>query len=134
MTTYFDSSALVKRYLQEAETIQAIALVNSHSPRVTSMITRIEVRRAIARIPSAVDSSMSRDQFNRDLAQFEVALISAEVCDRASAIAESTGVRTLDSIHLATALMFGCSNFVSFDRRQAAVAAQLGMTVAGLVP
>lgn len=134
MTTYFDSSALVKRYLQEAETVQAIALVNSHSPRVTSMITRIEVRRAIARIPSAVDSSMTRDQFNRDLTQFEVALIDAEVCDRASAIAESTGIRTLDSIHLATAVLAQCTAFVTFDRRQADVAQQLGMTVIGLDP
>lgn len=129
MTTYFDSSALVKRYLVEAESAQAIALVNAHSPRVTSMLTRIEVRRAIARIASAVESSMTREQFNRDLAQFEVASIDTEACDRAAAIAEATGMRTLDSIHLATALMFGCSSFVSFDRRQSAVAAELGLIV-----
>ena len=132
MTTYFDSSALVKRYLVEVDSAQAIALVNQHSPRVTSMITRIEVRRAIARIASAVDVSMTREQFNRDLAQFEVASIDTEICDRASAIAEATGVRTLDSIHLATALMFGCSNFVSFDRRQSTVAIELGMTIIGI--
>ena len=132
MTTYFDSSALVKRYLVEAESAQAIALVNAHSPRVTSMITRIEVRRAIARIASAVESSMTREQFNRDLAQFEVASIDTDVCDRAAAIAEASGMRTLDSLHLATALVFGCSSFVSFDRRQSAVAEQLGMTVIGI--
>lgn len=132
MTTYFDSSALVKRYLVEAESAKAIALVNMHSPRVTSMITRIEVRRAIARIASAVESSMTREQFNRDLAQFEVASFDTEICDRAAAIAEATGIRTLDSIHLATALMFGCSSFVSFDRRQSAVAELLGMTVIGI--
>ncbi|MDO8730977.1 MAG: type II toxin-antitoxin system VapC family toxin [Actinomycetota bacterium] len=129
MTTYFDSSALVKRYIVEPDSEQAIALINAESLRVTSMITRVEVRRAIARIPSAVESSMAREQFIVDLIQFDVAAVDSAVCDRAAAIAESSGIRSLDSLHLATAMLAGCTKFVTFDRRQAAVAEELGMSI-----
>jgi len=131
MTAYFDSSALAKRYLTEPDSPVATSILDAEPIRVTSMITSIEVRRALAQIVSAVEHAMAREQLIIDLTAFQVAHVDVRVCERAASIAEATRVRTLDSLHLATAVLLGCTRFVTFDRRQAGVAEELGMTVIG---
>ena len=43
-----------------------------------------------------------------------------------------TGVRSLDILHLASALMLGASDFVTFDKRQAALAGRVGLRVVAI--
>ena len=52
-------------------------------------------------------------------------------CDIAADIAEMTGARTLDALHLAAARRLGGAAvpFVTFDVRQAQVARTLGLAV-----
>lgn len=53
--------------------------------------------------------------------------------ERAATVAETTGVRSLDAIHLAAAQSAGGTQltFVTFDLRQAQAARSLGFTVLG---
>jgi len=132
LTTYFDSSALAKLYIVESESQAVIDLVNAHTSRVTSILTRVEVRRVIARQHSRIEGAIARESFLNDLALFHVAALGSQVCERAAAIAEATSVRTLDSLHLATAVLTQCRGIVTFDRRQATVAAELGLDVIGI--
>lgn len=52
----------------------------------------------------------------------------------AADIAETTGARTLDTLHLAAASRVGSQaiNFLTYDRRQAQVARAMGLTVLGV--
>jgi predicted nucleic acid-binding protein len=49
----------------------------------------------------------------------------------ASTIAASTGVRTLDSLHIASAILASADAFITFDRRQADAARAFDLTVLG---
>ena len=54
-------------------------------------------------------------------------------CEGAATVAEVTGVRTLDALHLAAAQRVGgpAVPFLTFDARQTQAARALGLTVVG---
>jgi predicted nucleic acid-binding protein len=59
--------------------------------------------------------------------------LDAATCELAATIAEQTGVRTLDAMHLGAARRLGTAmTFVTFDVRQAQAARTLGFSVAGV--
>lgn len=133
MTTYVDSSALLKRYVDEHDSAIATRLLLADPVLVTSWITVTEVRRNLARLVEPTDLPAVRRQFEEDLDQ--IAMISCtETTARAAAdIAEALGVRTLDALHLASAqrLLIPGMPFITFDLRQAQAGRALGLTVLG---
>ena len=50
MTTFLDSSALVKRYIDEPDSDYAVSLIEADDVLVSSWLTVVEVHRAIMRI------------------------------------------------------------------------------------
>jgi predicted nucleic acid-binding protein len=54
------------------------------------------------------------------------------VADLASTIATENGLRTLDAIHVASAIAVGADRFATFDTRQAVAARAVGLTVEGV--
>ena len=72
-------------------------------------------------------------EFEIDFARMTTVEIGDDVWKLASAIAVDHGVKSLDALHLATALSVGLAQleFVTFDRRQASAAERLGMPVLG---
>ena len=73
---------------------------------------------------------------NEDSSQADHRILEAStgVIDTAIEIAASTGVKSLDAIHISSAQVALGSGavFVTFDRRQAVAARSLGMTVLGV--
>jgi predicted nucleic acid-binding protein len=58
--------------------------------------------------------------------------LDATTCREAARIAESTGCRSLDALHLASALRAGpATTLLTFDLRQEQVARDLGLRVVG---
>lgn len=59
--------------------------------------------------------------------------LDATTCESAAAVAEITGSRSLDALHLAAAVRANgrASTLVTFDARQAAAARALGLRVLG---
>ena len=55
MSTYVDSSALLKRYVAEADSADADALLQADSELLTARHTIVEVRRNLARLLSGPD-------------------------------------------------------------------------------
>ncbi len=132
MTTYVDTSALLKRYVSELDSDRAEELIGVDSSLVTSRVTVVEIRRNLARLLEPVAAVDARRQFQQDLEAFAVIEVDAATCDLAASIAEQTGARSLDAIHLASARRLGNSLvFVTFDVRQAHAARLLGFAVAG---
>ncbi|MEZ5144582.1 MAG: type II toxin-antitoxin system VapC family toxin [Acidimicrobiales bacterium] len=133
MTTYVDTSALLKRYVDEHDSERAIELLVADPELVTGRHTIVEVRRNLARLLSATDTTAARSAFTGDLASFSIIELDAATCELAATIAEQTGVRTLDSLHLGAARRLGTSlTFLTFDVRQAHAARALGFSVVGV--
>ena len=131
MSLYVDSSALLKRYVDEPDSDVANAVLASDRSLLTARHTVVEVRRNLARLLDERDASAARAAFLEDLGVFGIVELDAVTCEAAAGIAELTGSRTLDALHLAAAqrLGGGAVPFVTFDLRQAQAARMLGMTV-----
>jgi len=132
VTLYADTSALLKRYIEESDSERAVELLVSDPVVVTGRHTLVEVRRNLARLLPASAASAARTAFADDLAALSIIEVDAGTCELAATIAEQTGVRTLDALHLGAARRLGTSvTFLTFDVRQAQVARVLGFAVAG---
>jgi len=132
VTLYADSSALLKRYVDEPDSDRAVELLASDDELVTGRHTPVEVRRNLARLLDPSAAAAARSMFIEDLASFSIVELDTATCELAATIAEQTGVRTLDALHLGAARRLGTSlTFVTFDVRQAQAARGLGFAVAG---
>jgi predicted nucleic acid-binding protein len=133
VSLYVDSSALLKRYVQEPDSEAAESLLRSDSSLLTARHTIVEVRRSLARLLDAPDAAAMRAAFGQDLEALSIVELDSATCDSAAAIAEVTGARTLDALHLAAAQRVGGAAvpFLTFDLRQAQAARSLGLTVIG---
>ena len=133
MPAYIDSSALLKRYLDEPDSDAAQELLDDAGGIFTSRVTVVEVRRGISRIENPVERGMAKTLFMHDLSLMFVIEADAQVCELAAEFAERTTLRSLDAIHVASAqrALGATAHFVTFDVRQAAAARELGLTVKG---
>ena len=132
MTLYVDSSALLKRYVDEHDSEAAVNLMATDPVLVTSRLTEIEVRRNLTRLLDGAELTSSRRQLAVDLDAFALVSLDATTCNEAARIAEQTLCRSLDSLHLAAAVRTGPSTtLLTFDVRQALVARTLGLAVIG---
>jgi len=133
VTTYLDSSAWIKRYVEEAGSNLVAETVEEDPVLITCSIAEVEVRRNLERLVPD-EAPALRTRFLDDLTLCNVAEIDRDLIRIAAAIAESTLARTLDALHLAAAQRVGGGRgltFLTFDRRQARVARDLGFSVAG---
>ena len=133
MTAYVDASALLKRYIDEPNSDEAERLLMADSARVTARHTVVEVRRNLARLLDGRALAEARAAFAADLAAFAIIELDAATIEQAAIVAEQTGARTLEALHLGAAQRLGGQTitFVTFDARQAAAARVLGMVAVG---
>lgn len=134
MSLYVDSSALLKRHVDEADSDIAESLLLSDPSLLTARHTVVEVRRNLSRLLDGPALATARAAFADDLDAMSVVELDAATCEAAASISELTGVRTLDALHLAAAQRIGgpAVPFLTFDVRQAQAARALGLTVLGV--
>ena len=129
MSVYLDSSALVKLVAKESETtaLRRYLARRADAPRVTSSLARVEVVRAVSG-GGAQAVTRARELLDR---LYEVPL-QRSLLDRAADLRSPLALRTLDVVHLASALVLGAtlSALVTYDARMAAAAVSLGLEVA----
>lgn len=121
---YADSSALVKLVLEEAESPAMHRWFVEAERVVTSRVGVVETIRASRRYPHA---TAHRDRVIDDL---EVLELSEDIARRAGDV-QPPSLRTLDAVHLASALALGpeLDAFVTYDARLAAAARAIGLPV-----
>jgi len=122
---YADASALAKLFVREPESAALAAALPAGSTVVTSAIARIEVTRVL-RISSLDDDV---EQSTDDVLAGCILVDVDEEIVRSAARLTSFGLKTLDSIHLATALSVGPDAMVVYDRRLAREAERAGLAV-----
>jgi predicted nucleic acid-binding protein len=122
---YLDSSALVKLVVREAESEALRAWVAAHPAAVTSALAVTEVRRAVTRLSPRRGLS---DRARLVLDGLALLAVDHDVLERAAGLAPRE-LRTLDAIHIASALSLGADllAFVSYDDRQRAAARKAGL-------
>lgn len=128
MSVYIDSSALAKRYVTEIQSQITNSYLESVQAPITSVLTIVEVRRVIGRYVSSIEGVMAGTLLKRDLSSMVLVEVSPEIVENAAEIAARTQLRTLDSLHLASAMAASCMQIVTFDRMQARVAQSLGIS------
>jgi predicted nucleic acid-binding protein len=133
LSLYVDSSALLKRYIDEPDSAAAAESLESDPDLVTGRHTVVEVRRNLARLLRPAELSRVKRTFSADLESFGIVELDAATCELAATIAETTGVRSLDALHLGAAQRVGGTGigFLTFDLRQAQAARALGFSVVG---
>lgn len=132
MTLYADSSALLKLYFEEPESDRAEEILRGDPRWLTAYHSLVEVRRNLARAFDGEALRVAQRQFAVDWSAIEAIELDAELCSDAAELAERTGVRTLDALHLGAALLTGASEgvpVVTFDKRLADAARSLGWSV-----
>jgi predicted nucleic acid-binding protein len=126
-SAYLDTSAIVKLIAEEPGSAALERFLAAWPERTSSALTRTEAVRALRRAGltdrlAAVQALLRR-----------VRLVAADVpiLDRAAGLGPPE-LRSLDAIHLATALELttDLGVFVTYDDRQAAAASTLGLNVA----
>jgi hypothetical protein len=135
MRVFFDSSALVKRYLTEAGTAEVLAWCDEASELALSVIAIPELISAFrrlareGRLTEAQYAQVKRD-LRADLADALLCDTSAQVVQRAIDALEAAALRGMDAVHIGAALVSGADVFVSADARQSAAATRFGLRVA----
>lgn len=125
--------ALFKRYLQESDG-EVFAEILASDPRwVTARITWIEVQRNLGQRVASADRRRIRSAFEADWRSIAVVEIDETLCADAAFVADLTGTRSLDAIHLAAARRVGTAGlaFVTANLRQAQAARSLGFATLG---
>lgn len=124
---YLDSSALVKLVLPEAESGALYASLVAWRFWVTSELGRVEVVRAARR--ASTDPAV--EQRAEDvMAALHLLRVDAEILDRAARL-DPRALRSLDAVHLASALSLGedLGAIAVYDTSLAAAAAACGLEI-----
>ena len=123
--TYLDSFALVKLAVREPESATLRRYLRRKRPLVTSALSRTEVSRAL--LPFGADAVARGDDV---LQRLDVIRINDRVLRAAGALLPFE-LRSLDAIHLATAIEIGSdlARVCTYDERMSAAAVDLGLTV-----
>ena len=123
---YLDASAIVRLVLEEPGSEALLVYLHEHPVRVTSALSTAEVVRAVRRSGGTLDRLVRATAV---LDRIDRVDLSRDLLRRAGEL-EPPSLRTLDAIHLATALEVGpLAGFVAYDVRLAAAAAAYGLTV-----
>lgn len=133
MSLYVDSSALLKRYLDEEDRETFEGFLHGDPSWVMARHASVEVRRALTQHLDGADLAEGRRRFSEDWARSTVVELDEHTCELACDLAEVTGARTLDALHLAAAQRVGggALPFLTADIRQAQIARSLGWDVLG---
>jgi predicted nucleic acid-binding protein len=128
VSIYLDSSALVKLVTREAESDALRRFLRRHPTdrRVTSVLARVEVVRAIAAGgPGAVAHA------RRQMARIDQINVDRDLLDAAATLAPGTILRSSDAIHLAAARSMGADlrSVLTYDHRMRDAATALGIMV-----
>jgi len=118
----------VKLVAREAETDALTAWLKDRPIRITSVLSRVEVLRAARRVAKTEEAVIARA--SAVLASVAIAALTDAIADRASVL-EPLTLRSLDAVHLATAVLAGpLEAFVVYDDRLAEAARSAGIPVA----
>jgi len=134
MITFFDSSAFAKRYIDElgSDVVEkicfesdSIAIGSICFPEIISALNR----RLREKDLTPKEYSLIKEKMIEEFDSLEIINVVPEVISKATLLLEKYNLRTLDSIHVASAIIWKAQLFVSADKRQILAAKKAGLKV-----
>ncbi len=140
MTAYFDTSVLLKSYVVEKDSATADALIlqilapipftHFHAIEIRTAlrlkcgrgeITTAELKGALGDLQADIEAGVL------DRPVYDVSNVFQKAEELSAKYAAATLARSLDILHVAAAVVIGARQFITFDARQAALAAKAGL-------
>ncbi len=124
---YLDSSALVKLVMHEKETTDLLGVLADWPERASSAVARVELLRATRRIRAG---AATRRRAEEVLKRVALVAVDEPVLSSAAGV-DPPVLRTLDAIHLATAMSLGdeLGAVTTYDGRLGAAAREAGIQI-----
>jgi predicted nucleic acid-binding protein len=134
MRVFFDTSAFVKRYIEEPGSDKVIEICRKAEALVLSVICLPELISTLNRLVredklSRSDYGKTRGLILKEIEDVEICYITPEVVARTLKCLENNPVRAMDALHLGCALVVEPDLFVSSDHRQIEAAGREGLKV-----
>lgn len=135
---YFDTSVLVKRYVKEQGSAAARRLLQRYR-FLSSAVAPVEVvsilsrRRTLGELTQR-DFVAIRSRLRKDRSYWGLVEVGESVLNQAEELAQKTGLRTLNALHLASVLTFQAASgltipFITADLRQRKAAEMLAINM-----
>jgi predicted nucleic acid-binding protein len=126
---YLDASAIVKLATVEAETDALREHLAAYDSRITSRLATVEVPRALAR-RGAESVAVGAQPLHVVLGSLQLVELDGVVAAQAAELEPAT-LRSLDAVHLASALAIGdeLGALITYDGHLASAARAAGLTV-----
>jgi uncharacterized protein len=134
MRVFFDTSAFVKRYVEEPGTGEVLEICEKADELAISVICIPEMISTLnrlvreGRLPSETYRK-TRDIIFQEIEDAQICYITPEVVDRTISCLENNPLRAMDALHLGCALIIEPDLFVSSDQRQLQAADREGLKV-----
>ncbi len=142
MSIYCDSSLLFKLYVQEKDSAAAVAVVAAEKPPLPiSLLHEIEIRNSIrqrtfAKQITRGQAAIALSRFKEDMdvglfqrVSMDWGMIFQMAEDLSHRFAEQMSCRSLDVLHISTALALHAEVFCTFDIRQRDLAREAGFSL-----
>jgi len=137
LNVFLDSSALAKRYVEEAGSDRVQAILASATSLTVSVLSISEIVSALCRLRrerrlSPQQYLSAKQALFTDVEDMNIVNLTNQVLVRAVEILERWPLRSSDAIHVASAAEWSAQLFVSADARQCAAARAYGLQVVAL--
>jgi predicted nucleic acid-binding protein len=111
MILYLDTSALAKKYIEEAHSGEVAALLHQAELIGASLLTRVELPAAVAKAVrmnwlSAAEGERAVKAFRSEWSSLLAVQVTEGLAARADNLAWEHGLRAYDAVHLAAALIW----------------------------
>ena len=134
MRVFFDSSAFVKRFVEERGSEEVDAYCQQASGLGLSIVCFPEIISALCR--KVREGDISREHYislktniARDVRDASIVNLVPQVVEKSIKLLESNRLRSLDTLHIACALEWRAEIFVSSDRKQIQAAENAGLRI-----
>jgi uncharacterized protein len=132
--TFFDSSALAKRYVEESGSQYVDDLCYNATEVSVSVICVPEIisalnRRLREKTLSRHDYVTIKQHLSDDVRDAVIINLTSEVIRISTQLLESSPLRAMDALHVACALVWKAELFVSSDNQQLSAAKKAGLKI-----
>ena len=132
MRVFFDSSSLAKRYIDEQGSSEIESILYDTTQLAVSIIVIPEIlsglnRRVREGVITLEDYKIIKKQFAEDMEDMIVLQLAPKVISTSTSLLEKNTLRAMDALHIACAIEWNATLFVTSDKRQLLAAKHAGL-------
>lgn len=123
---YVETSAAAKLLVEEAESDALAAWLDERATAGVTVLSSLLLETELRRL--AVRTGLLQERVSDLLDRIDLVELDAVTC-RTAGLLDGTHLRSLDALHIASALRTNCQTMISYDARQSDAARRAGLHV-----